>query len=72
MDLISDGLVHIYTDGNFGLRYLTSVEDDLYYPQASLDSSPFDMFVDCMQEEPANVLFREDKDLIVKRHLCTI
>ena len=72
MDLISDGLDYIYIEGLYGLRFLTSVEDDLYIPQDRLDKCPFDLFVDCMEEEPGNVLFREDRDLIVKRHLCTI
>jgi len=72
MDLISDGLDYIYKEGLYGLRFLTSVEDDLYIPQDGLDKCPFDLFVDCMEEEPGNVLFREDRDLIVKRHLCTI
>ena len=72
MDLISEGKDYINKDNYLGLRYLTSVEDDLYIPQGDLDKCPFDLFVDCMEEEPANILFSEERDLIIKRHLCTI
>ncbi len=57
MEEISKGFDYIYKNDIYGLRFLNCL-DEMYMPQTLYDTkSPFDHFVDCMLDEPANVLF---------------